>query len=126
MANHLADSIISRIRTDVLRGIMSLPEDEHDPWNEGQEGADWCFNEIDLFRDLYEIVYPEVQNGLSDAQVCHSVAEMSAYLQTLDESVLDGLFRFCICGGSSNPRHFELRENGNANDILNEIIFLRL
>jgi hypothetical protein len=126
MASHLADSIILRIRTDVLRGIVSLPEDEHDPWNEGQEGADWCFNEICLFRDLYEIVYPEVQHGLSSAQACHSVAEMSAFLQTIDESVLDGLFRFCICGGSSNPRHFELRENRDVNKILNEIIFLRL
>jgi hypothetical protein len=122
---NLVDSIISRIRTNALHRITSSPEGTEDPWNEEQEGADWCFAEMDTYKRLYELAYPEADHRLS-SQSFDSVADVSAFLQTLDELVLNGLFNFCICGGSSNPRHFELRENRDVNGILNEIIFLRL
>lgn len=134
MSNHLADSIVERIHANTLRSIASFIEDnnlwnrahdiegeEHDSWNEGQHGADWCYNEICLFQDLYEIVYPDDENGLSGARVCHSVAEILVFLRTLSEPILNSLFRFCENGGSDNPRYFELRDNEDVNGIIGSL-----
>lgn len=111
--SQLATEIIALIRAGVLAGISEV--DDHDPWSEGQDGADWCENEISLFRDLHEIAYPYREHNLDEIADCHSVAEVHVTLQNCHELVLNELLQYCMNGGTSNNLYFNLRESSPPN-----------
>lgn len=108
--SQLASEIISIIRANVLAGIYNSGVSEHDDWNEGKCGAEWCNNEIGLFRDLYELAYPRRNHRLNRLEECESVAQIHVLLARCDQPILIALFSFCRNGGTSNQQYFELRD----------------
>jgi hypothetical protein len=114
--SQLASAIISLIRAGTLASIADSDMDDHDPWNEGQAGANWCENEISLFRDLHEIAYPYREHDLDDVESCNSVADVHVVLRRCGELVLEELLQFCRNGGTSNEEYFELRDADEPDD----------
>jgi len=118
---NMAESIISMIRNQILVSIASSPTEPHDPWDEEEGGAGWCDNEISLFRDLYEIAYPDSEHGILSQLAFEqfvTVAQFKHMLESCEIDVLAMLQGFVARGGSNYETHFILRENRDIEGII--------
>jgi len=112
---NVISTIISAIRNSTLESI-ARSEGDHDPWDEAENGAGWCDNEISLFMDLFEIAYPETEHSLN-VENCHSVSQVQETLRSCDVSVLMMLREFILRGGTGYEQHFSLRESDDTGAI---------
>jgi hypothetical protein len=112
----LCQNMISMIRDSVLSSINTSGIDDHDPWNEFEHGAGWCENELSMFNNIYQILFP--YNNVPDYSGLHSVQAVCVTLRRQSEQYLTLCYRFLELGGTSDASFFTLRERANRDDII--------
>src|SRR5205814_2328584 len=109
----LVKGIVDSICANVQETIASNPN--ADIWDEGQEDVAWLDIEIDLFEDLYLLIYPDhIPLNLEDSV---DVLEVSRALVQQPYIYLKYLYWYTQNGGTSKPNFFDLRDEGDANKV---------
>jgi hypothetical protein len=120
MEKTLALEIVEYVRESILESIANAPNpDDHDPWDEGEDGCGWLENEVSYAMDLLEKVSTFKTPAwlskcvtVSDFQLCLTILPLP-HLKFIHQLVVD--FK-----GTSNEIIFPVRR-GTAQEILQAI-----
>lgn len=107
---------INLIRQNVLDSISSAQamNEEHDPWDEFEQGSGWVENEVSLFVQLLmctEIVLYDLTNS---PRMENTVADCQLVLERQNARVLEWLIKLLNNGGSANAEFFDWRDSGDV------------
>ena len=116
----LALDVINKIRSDVLKEEKELKAsgDDFDAWDEGQGGVNWIINEISGFDSLATIMDPKwLAMPFPFPKKINTVNKAMNYMAKKN-SKLYMLLLYKFVYKNTGRAVFELRERGNADEIM--------